>query len=231
MRDVSSGKLYKNLIKKYGFILTLNFNVDGAPIFHKSKRSMWNLQAVINELPPEIRFYFILIAGVMITSHEPSPQLMCLYLTVFANQIKALESFEINVRSIAGDSLKVVIKVLCCSTDLPARALVEFRFQYNSLFGCSYCYIQGEFIEGSMRFLTKEVKPELGTNNSQKKDVELSKKTKSKLQLRGCKGESVLALLSDFDQVWGCAFDTTHTWFLGFTKTVFEMLLEKKRFF
>ena len=216
IKDVNGGRLYKNLLEKYEFILTLNFNVDGAPIFHKSKRSMWNLQVLINELPTEIRFKLISLAGEMVTSHEPSPGLMRLYLTIFANQVKEMGNHEIKVTSVEGDSLYVVLKVLYCSTDLPARALVENRFQFNSLFGWSNCYIQGELIEDSMRFLTKDNELILRTNDSHKEDVKLSKKTKSKLQLHGIKGESALSLLADLDQVWGCAFDTTHTWFLYF---------------
>lgn len=47
-------------------ILKINFSTDGAPIFHKSKRSMWPLQIILQDLPPELRFKYVTIVGLMI---------------------------------------------------------------------------------------------------------------------------------------------------------------------
>jgi len=49
------------LANKYK-ILTFNFNIDGAVLFHSSKLSLWPVQLIINELPTELRFKNIILA-------------------------------------------------------------------------------------------------------------------------------------------------------------------------
>ena len=164
IRDVQHGTLYKNLLKKYEHVITFSFNIDGAPIFHKSKRSMWNIQIIINELPPELRFSVILLAGILIVSREPSPKLIKLYLSTFSNQMKDLEKDITTVQSKEGHRVNIKVEVLFACLDLPARALAQNRTQYNSFFGCTYCYPESANIAGSMRYLTQDSDVVLRTN-------------------------------------------------------------------
>ena len=100
--DVYDGALYKELMEKYSesfSFLTFNFNTDGAPIFHSSKRSMWPIQIIINELPPELRFKFPFLGGMCIMEKEPSPEMMKIYMQRFLQNTEKLrkEGFSITV--------------------------------------------------------------------------------------------------------------------------------------
>ena len=98
---------------------------------------MWNIQIIINELPPELRFSVILLSvillsGILIVSREPSPKLIKLYLSTFSNQMKYLEQDIITIQSEEGHRVNVKVRVLFACLDLPARALAQNRTQYNS---------------------------------------------------------------------------------------------------
>ena len=88
----------------------------------------------------------------------------------------------------------------------------------------TYCYLESANIAGSMRYLTQDSDVVLRTNESHDKDVKILNKTPLTRHSHGVKGKSELSELHDFDQVWGCTFDNTHTWYLGFTKSLFEVL-------
>lgn len=93
MSDVYAGILYKELMKKYSTqsnILTYIFNTDGAPIFHSSKQSLWPIQIIVNELPPNLRFKYTLLAGICILKKEPSPMIMNMYMEQFLRESQSL---------------------------------------------------------------------------------------------------------------------------------------------
>ena len=92
MRDVYDGVLYKRLQRKYPVysFVTLNFSTDGAPVCNSGKKSFWPMQAILNELPPKLRFKYPLLVGLSINKKEPSPQFMNEYMKHFINQLEPL---------------------------------------------------------------------------------------------------------------------------------------------
>ncbi|XP_024889701.1 uncharacterized protein LOC112466052 [Temnothorax curvispinosus] len=219
--DISDGELYRELIMDYPTSLTCNINTDGAPLFHKSKRSFWPLQLIFNDLPPTMRFKYVLTVGIMIVEHEPTPQLMNTYITEFIKQINQLREDGVDL-GITVDNVRTSYTptVLCCSMDSVARPVVQNRIQYNGYFGCSYCYHPGLYIS-AMRYPFKYQESELRTHKTHLYDTQVSAKTG--LQSRGVKGDSVLASLSNFDMVWGFPLDCMHTVILGVTKHVWDL--------
>jgi len=221
--DISDGELYRKIITECSTSLTCNINTDGAPLFHKSKRSFWPLQLILNDLPPKIRFKYVLLAGVMIVEHEPTPRLMNVYLEELVKQIFSLceDGIDLGIR-INNVQTSCVLKMLCCSVDSVARAIIQNRVQFNGYFGCSYCYHPGLYLS-AIRYPFEYEESELRTHESHLQDVQVSTITPLVSRSRGVKGHSVLASFPSFNMVWGFPLDGMHTIILGVTKHMWEL--------
>ena len=58
LTDIQDGKKYKSLYGgalRHEENLSLSMNCDGAPVFSSSMMSIWPVQLILNELPPELR--------------------------------------------------------------------------------------------------------------------------------------------------------------------------------
>lgn len=223
MSDIQDGKLHRGMVSECPNPLTLNFNTDGAPLFHKSKRSFWPLQFILNDLPPTMRFKYVLMAGVMIVKKEPSPQLMNTYLSELVDQITALREKGIRVGNATEGQTVYVPIILCCSVDSVARPILQNRLQFNGYFGCSYCYQQGRF-HSAMRYPFEAEDAELRTPSSHAQDEQEMAASSSLIRARGVKGPSVLMTLPHFNMVWGFPLDSMHTMILGVTKHLWDLL-------
>lgn len=226
INDIHNDELYKKVIARLAYVVNYNVSTDGAPLGHKTKRSIWPLSVILNDLPPKIRFENVLLAGIMIVKHEPTPKLMNLYLTTFVEQANALSEKGISVSMTFGsDQTTFTPTTLCFSTDSVARALIQWRVQYNGYFGCSYCYQKGTYIS-TMRYPFVNKNPELRTNESHMRDIKEFHSSRSLIQSRGVKGNSILNSISNFDMIWGFPFDYMHTILLGVVKHIWELWIK-----
>lgn len=102
LSDVSDSELYRNLSLKYSngsdYFLTYNFNTDGMPIFNSSKRSIWPLLLILNELPPSLRFKHVLLCALWIGNKEPTPTMMNTFLKQFVEQAMRLSKEGITIK-------------------------------------------------------------------------------------------------------------------------------------
>ena len=62
MHGICDGKAYAQLVSPGEFLsvptnITLTMNSDGAQVFNSSSRTMWPVLFVINELPPNLRYF------------------------------------------------------------------------------------------------------------------------------------------------------------------------------
>lgn len=198
-------------------------NTDGVPLFHKSKQSFWPLQLILNDLPPKMRFKYVLMAGVMIVEHEPTPRLINIYLEELVKQIFQLREDGIDFNITINDvPTSCILTMLCSSVDSVARAIIQNRIQFNGYFGCSYCYHPGLYLSG-IRYPFEYEESELRTHESHLQDVQVSTITPIVSRSREVKGHSVLASFPYFDMVWGFPLDGMHTIILGVTKHVWEL--------
>ncbi|XP_044598389.1 uncharacterized protein LOC123274718 [Cotesia glomerata] len=152
--DITDSELFVKFANNNEKIIYLNVSTDGAPIFRKSKRSMWPLQILVNNLPPRLRFSNVIIAGFMIVKHEPTPELMNLYMESFIKQIENLniKGFNVVDNNIERNQAKIKVAVSNFSADSVARALCQNRVKHSGYFACSYCYIMGETSDGARHF-------------------------------------------------------------------------------
>jgi len=223
INDIHNGELHKKIIADSAHIVSYNVSTDGAPLGHKTKRSIWPLSVILNDLPPKIRFENVLLAGIMVVKREPTPELINLYLTMFVEQASALRGKGISMNMTCDrDQTTFTPTALCFSTDFVARALIQWRVQFNGYFGCSYCYQKGTHIS-TMRYPFINENPELKTYESYMRDIQKFHSSRSLIQSRGVKGNSILISVSNFDIVWSFPFDYMHTILLGIVKHIWEL--------
>ena len=222
--DVYDDELYKELLRKYSLnsnVLTYIFNTDVAPIFHSSKLSLWSIQIIINELPPRLRFKYLLLAGICILKQEPSAKVMNMYMEQFMQETKSLRENGFEIMDASGEVINIKLLPLCSSVDTVARPIIQNRMQYDSRQRCSWCYQFGEYHD-TMRYPVTEKNAQLCTDNSHRRDVKSVEKGtrqhKNVKEVNGVKGASVLMTLLSFDMIWGFPVDYMHGVLLGVTK-------------
>ncbi len=141
--DVRSGILYKKFVAAHPGekFLTLTVNTDGAKK-HKSKKSgsIWALQVVVNELPPNLRFEWenMVLAGLWFGS-EPD---VSTYFKPMIEEIKSFERDPLNIQ-INDETVELKVMPLVFPVDSPARSMLQEVKQFNGYFGCSFCLHPG----------------------------------------------------------------------------------------
>lgn len=159
INDITAGAAYRKLREdgtlQYGD-LTITFNTDGSPLFKSSRNSIWPIQFIINELPPEIRFKHPTLAGLWFGKKHPK---MTAFLGKFVEQFNSMEPLTWTHMMKTYHSN---VYALCCCVDAPARAAVQNFMQFNSFFGCPWCLTKAEHKEGKKlcNMLMTEIKVE-----------------------------------------------------------------------
>lgn len=226
IRDIYDGQLYKDTIRRHlrnaeDVILTYNINTDGMPIFNSSKRSAWPLLLILNELPPNLRFKHVILAGLWVGDKEPSTTMMNTFLQQFVVQANSLTETGLTLRHAMGVETTYKLVPLCCTADSVARPIVQSRLQYNGYHGCSWCYAHGKYVRGAVRYLFEEADANLRTHESHRNDVEQA--TELEKPTNGVKGISILLQLLLFNMVWGFPFEYMHAILLGVIKLLWEI--------
>lgn len=190
-------------------------STDGAPLPSGTKKGFWPLQIVLVDLDKKLRYKTVLLAWIMVNDHEPKPELMNLFIDMFNEQAKLLHtegfSFVTCVNGISEEYHCRLIHV-CIVADSKAKPVLQFRFQYNGYYGCSYCY-QLEIYCNSVKYPFIDAEPESRTHNSHMEDVLHAKLKKS--SVRGVKGRSSFCDFTTIDMIWSFVLNAMHNAILG----------------
>ncbi|XP_051157257.1 uncharacterized protein LOC127279133 [Leptopilina boulardi] len=224
IHDIQDSELYKETTQSKPNTLTYTISTDGAPLFHISKRGFWPLQILLNFLPINIRFKYILLCGIMVLLSEPKPDLMNLFISTFNDQAFLLFSEGMRVK-LPGDVdlITLIFSPLSVVADSIARPILQFRFQFNAYCSCSYCYHPGRYIKkaSGIRFPFLEEEPKLRSNKSHSNDVQYVKDYGT--HYRGVKGESAFCHTPNLDMVRGFPLDYLHNSLLGVTEQLWNI--------
>lgn len=228
--SVRDGSLYiENVLNKRSddrINLTLNFNADGVAVIRNSLTRVWELELMLNELPAKIREKRIILGGILIADHEPSPKLLNLFYTKFCEDVNYLNETGFTC-IVENRQYNFRIKPLSSLQDAVARAISQNRLQFNGKFGCSFCYHPGEHLFNSMRYRFEMNASELRTDASHRIDV--ANANNSRKPSRGVKlGIAKLMDLKDFNMVWGLPNDYMHGVNLGVLKELISELFFNK---
>jgi hypothetical protein len=153
IRDIKDGNIYQKLkaICPDRF-LTLTMNVDGVQITKDSKRSIWPILLVLNELPLKQRYDFenTIVAGIWTGSHKPSRLHMNAFLIPVVTELSSLEQGSVFINyekeyNEQNNIIKIFLTSACC--DKPAQALVQNLPEPIAGFGCGRCEHEGKILE------------------------------------------------------------------------------------
>ena len=153
LRDIRDGNVYQQLnLACLDRFLTLTINIDGVEIKKGSKKSIWPVLLVLNELPLNRRYDLenTIIAGIWSGPHKPSRTQMAAFLLPIVEELSQLEQgcvFD-DYRKLSNEQntvVKVFLIGACC--DKPAQALVQNIPEPIAAFGCGRCEIEGEVRE------------------------------------------------------------------------------------
>lgn len=150
-RDILDGDAYAEIANlKYSNNISLQFNIDGIPMYRKSNYQIWPIQCMINELSPHERKNHILMCGLWFGPHKPH---MDVFLKPFVKELSHLCEAGFNWID-ATDGKTHITKVfpIICSSDAPARATIQNFVQYNGKYGCGFCQHSGERVEKGKGF-------------------------------------------------------------------------------
>lgn len=208
--DVTTGKLYQNLIRNHGISkndLSLTWNADGIPVFKSSQYSIWPIQCAVNELPPHLRSNNILLTGLWFGATKPK---MNTFLEAFVNECRDLEDNGFLVR---GEPIPRKVFALICCSDSPARAMLRNCKQFNGKSGCDWCEHEGVPVVRNRGPPTRYY-PQRGpqtTRTSQSQAAYAIEAETLKEPVKGVKGVSLIDVLPTFDTVNGFTPEYMHS--------------------
>ncbi|XP_077553258.1 uncharacterized protein LOC144168044 [Haemaphysalis longicornis] len=149
VKDITSGFVLRNLRESRQVKwcdLTITVNTDGSPVFKSSTSSVWPIQFVINELPPDYRLKNFLVGGLCFGKHPE----MTVFLKKFVDE---LNEFGEVIWKKGSTVITSSLYAVCSCVDVPARALVSSGAYCSGFFGCSWCYAPGEHVGGTLLLL------------------------------------------------------------------------------
>lgn len=221
--DIYDSKIYRNISKDVNLIVTFNYSTDGAPLTKSGKRGFWPLQIILNCLPPKSRFKYVLLAGLLMCTHEPNSKLLDLYFLKFNDQVSYLYNNGITVRG--PDNKKILMKFcpLACSVDSVCRPIMQNRVQFNGRYSCSWCYHPEEYIAEihGIRYPIREHDPPLRTADSHHKNIQLVCDLKKSSEM-GVRGDISVSQIPQIDMVWSFAYEYMHGILCGVSKYIWN---------
>lgn len=222
-KDIYDGRRYRKFVDELPEVekkqyVTVVFNTDGAQKFDSSKNTLWPIQAMINEVPPHVRFDNLITCGLWFSKKKPP---MGAYLDVFVDTIKKLRVKGIPC-SINGQQKFIKPYVLCGCLDCPARVMANGTILFNGSFGCDWCLHPGEHEDGSMRYPVLE---NISLRDTQTVKDQMILTSQNSLCYQGVLNVSPLINLPEFDVVSGFVPDPMHCIAGGVVKQITEYFM------
>ena len=154
MKDICDGELHRKVqeICQDPFI-TLTLNIDGIQPNKGSKKTIWPILLVVNEIPLQYRFSpeNLILAGVWSGSTKPSRTSMAHFLRPVVNELTRLENgaaFYIpSDASLSNhESIRIRVYLIGACCDKPAQASVQNIPEPIAAFCCGRCEIEVKYL-------------------------------------------------------------------------------------
>lgn len=207
--DLVQGQFYNSCMNGPPSEVSLQLNIDSAPIFTTSGKSITPLFALINELIPTERKRNLLVVGLWFNQKCN----VNMFLNSLVPQLKSLEMEGFMWTDIEGNSHQTRVYTILCVADAPMRASVQQMKQYNGYFGCGICEHPASRYDG------RTVYPHKDNVNlrSSSETVWISGNLHhlNSAERKGIKGVCALNTLSRFDVIRSVPPDYLHSVLLG----------------
>ncbi|OXU29009.1 hypothetical protein TSAR_014435, partial [Trichomalopsis sarcophagae] len=140
IKDVHDSEIYKKINNNENKYFTYNLGSDGALCTKTGKQKFWPMQVMLNCLPPKMRFKYVLLVGMLITTKEPNSDIADLYFSKFLEEALPLYETGIEITDLNDKQINLKFIALSFCFDPVARPIFQRRLQFNGYFGCSWCY-------------------------------------------------------------------------------------------
>lgn len=218
-QDIWDGSILKKAVHKikFGVPYSLVINTNGAATHQSKNNSLWGIQVVQNNLPPEIRYKTsnIILTGLFYGRQKPNVEE---FFHPIVEELRELETEGILITN-GGKTYKIVPVVTHCSVDLQAKCLMQNMVQFNGSNACSYCLHPGVPITNInnnstyIRYIAQNGEFEYRNHRDMIEHmVNYSEATTSDY---GLKGTSCMVAFRHFDLVFGFCGEYMHAVLLG----------------
>lgn len=131
-------------------------------------------------------------------------------------------------------SVRFEPRIVTCSVDLPAKAVIQNMMQYNGKFGCGYCTHPGQSVEVGTVKISKQIRFGKLKNDSSRRVHAMTARIMNRMGATskpqtGIKGKSILLNLPNFNKVDGFVIDYLHNILQGVVRLLFRLWFECKR--
>lgn len=215
IEDIYDGKMYKERLGNNQNTITINFSIDGTPIFKSSKKSIYPVLCTINELKPSERRDRIIL--VRVWYGEEKPKDMNAYLKPFVTEAKKLyhEGFTYEYNGHRHTKRVIVLMGVC---DAVARPVVRCSTQFNGKYGCGLCLHPGKRVKknkGYTRIYNLVAGNAFGDGLRTHEETLEHAIKKDKEDRKGIKRKSILCRLPCFNIINSLDVDWMHCVGLG----------------
>ncbi|KAL7295017.1 hypothetical protein TKK_0011620 [Trichogramma kaykai] len=223
IEDVYDGERYQKFRAELPFqlqnsFITMVINTDGAPKYKSSKKSIWPLYIMVNELPKQDRLNNIICCGLWFNKNKP---IMSVFLQKFVDMLNVITTTGIPCK-IKNKNITIRPFVVSCCVDAPARAAVQGIKQFNGNYGCNWCLHPG-WKDGAMLYPLRSILPQLRTHQ-ETVSIMLNVLEESEAPL-GIKYPSPLINLPNFDIIEGMIPDYMHCCLEGVAAKMLDYFL------
>ncbi|XP_037525297.1 uncharacterized protein LOC119402235 [Rhipicephalus sanguineus] len=218
--DIWDGKMYRTFVaatQHCGPRISFSLNADGTPLFKSSGTSIWPIQLIVNELPPQQRMSKLVLAALWFWKEKPN---MALFQGTFVEKMNELCEKGVELQR-QGKVEQYKVYCICSSVDSVARAPMQGVTQFNGYFGCNWCLQKGERAGGATKYPVQEVEPPERTELQMLTDMEVA--LKGGVAVHGVKTVSPLISLPHFNIVWSFVPDYMHCVLLGVARQFLEL--------
>lgn len=233
--DVQNASYVVSLKKKINTnrnLISLMMNTDGANKFKSNTLSVWPIQLVLNDLPPQIRYFpkNIIVAGLYYGPTKPD----CMeFFFPLVNEMKELQSVGISI-NLGDDTFDFEPVITHCCVDLPAKRMLQCIKQYNGFNACTYCLHPGMAIPSKNKKL-KQIRYPIPTNavfvyppRTHKNTLKSMRKKKFENTDDGVVGLSCLVSMPNFDLINSFGIDYMHCVVIGVTRKICDLYFDSK---
>ncbi|XP_062858563.1 uncharacterized protein LOC134320859 [Trichomycterus rosablanca] len=228
--DVHHSEMLKGITNFSCGDVSLLWNCDGISVFNSSSYSLWPIRCVINELPAEVRYKNVLLAGVWFGRGKPE---MSTFFKQFVEDIKEINTHGVKwVHPKTGITRVSRVFPVACTCDAVARCMLQGVHQFNGAYGCGFCLSEG-MVVAKGRGYTRVYPAVQAEMRSHEHVVECGQKAieEGVDHILGVKSLSPLILLSSstgFDIVKSFPVDYMHCVLLGVTKQYLDLWFNSK---
>lgn len=137
LSDLCDGSEFKRSRIPGKYNLTTLGHTDGIPISESSNMSMWPLENVISELPPHLRYKFVIICAIWIDESKPT---LNTFLKPYVEELKLLATDGVKwIHPVTKESHTTFVTNPSFCVDAPVRSSIQNCQSFNSKYGCNMC--------------------------------------------------------------------------------------------